>query len=439
MVQEGAVFLKQSPQGGLSTVRVDDGTSTAATGYLGASGSTTQIIFTGLYNGIMGDTLKVTISAGTFPATLKASVYLAGSLAEIYDRIPATGSVAALIAAMNIGGAYNAPSNYIIASAGTSSTVELTAGMTATLAGGTDGTSGITSATLLGTVSGAMRTGMQALSNQGMDVFWLAGCTDSTTWSTMLQFARTETSAAIGNFPLGTSVATAVSTKASAGADDPYLILMLGFAVYFDTYLGLNIYIPSAGVLAGVCCSVLPHVSPGNKKVYGLLGTDKTYGPLAQTYSDSDEATLQAAGIDFIADRIPSANALGIRHGKNSSSNIAQNEIAYTRKTNDIVRALSGITMGQFVDQPQSTQADDPLREAARAAGNGYFAPQIGNAIDAYTFTCDLTNNPVTQIKQGIMQADAVVAYLANVNRFIINVTGGQSVDVQVVTNTPLT
>jgi hypothetical protein len=435
MVQEGAVFLKQQPQGGLVTVRVADGTQLAAAGYIGPSSGSSKIVFTGLYTGTLGNTLKVTIAAGTFPSTLKALVYLGTSIAEVYDGIPATGSVAALISRMNQASSKGPASNYVIASAGSGS-AELVAGDTVTLAGGVDGFTGITTSMLIGTTTGTMRTGMQALTKQGMDVFWLAGCTDSTAWPSMLSFALQESAMAVGNFPLGTTVTNAIASVQSAAVVSPWFSVMLGFAVYLDTYLGYPVYIPQAGVLAGVCCSLEPHISPGNKQVYGLLGTDRTYGPLAQDFSETDETSLETAGICFISGTIPAANALGIRHGKNSSNNIATNEIAYTRKTNDIVRALKGSVMGQFVDLPQGTAANDEWRENVRSAGNGYFGPQVGSEIDSYTWTCDLTNNSPATIAQGIGRADALVKYLANVNRFIINVTGGQSVDISVQSST---
>lgn len=435
MVQEAALFLKQLPVGGVITSRVTDGTDIAASGSINDTSGTPKpkITATGIYTGSLGNTLSLVIAAGTLPNTLKAIVYSGNNPGEVYDRIPATGSVAALVNSINNGTVNNPPSGFIVVSAGTS-TVELAIGDSVNLTGGLDGVTGITKAQLLG-VDGTQgtRTGMYSLRKQKMDIVWLAGCTDSTTWSTLSAFAQSETAMGIGNFPNGTAVAGALTSMASSGAANPYLSVMLGHAVYYDSYLQQNIYVPSAGVLAGVCCSLAPHISPGNKLVAGILGTDHTFGPTASPFSDADEAQLEAAGINFISLGIPQApNSLGIRHGKNTSPQPSTNEVAYTRKTNDIARALAGPVLGQFVNQPQSTAPNDPLREAIRNSLNGYFAPQVGTEIDDYVAQCDLSNNPVPQIQKGIVQADVTCEYLANTNKFIINLTGGQTVTVQV-------
>jgi hypothetical protein len=165
--------------------------------------------------------------------------------------------------------------------------------------------------------------------------------------------------------------------------------------------------------------------------VYGILGTEQTLGTNPQGFSYSDLTTLEANGINTITSPIPSANALGLRHGKNTSSNFATSEIPYARKTNSIVRDLSGTVMGQFVNRLQTTQTNDPLRNGVLAALNGYFGPQVSqNKIDAYNVICDLTNNTPQTIAAGQLFATVIVQYLAVVDTFTINLTAGQTVNV---------
>ena len=131
-----------------------------------------------------------------------------------------------------------------------------------------------------------------------------------------------------------------------------------------------------------------------------------------------------------VTNPIPSGNTFGTRHGKNTSSNFATSE-TYARKTNDIVRNLGGQTLGQFVNKLQSTRNNDPLRLQVSAALNGYLAPQKSNGIiNDFRVTCDATNNPATSIRAGILVAEVVVSYLSVVDKFICNLTAGQTVDV---------
>jgi hypothetical protein len=435
-VNEGAIFLAQQPQGGLVATRVGDGTQAAATGSFKDTVPTVILSLTALWTGSFGNNIIVSIVAGSKPSTLKIIVQPGTYTNEIFDNIPTTGSALAAVAAINTGTANVPASKYIVAAKGPSS-VELTAATTATLTGGLDGVASITTANLLGVDgSGGSRTGMYALRKMGMDVFWLAGCTDTTSWSTMLTFALSETCMAIGSLPINTQAGAAVTAVNSAGVSSPWLSIMVDHLVYFDSYLNSNVYLAPACILAGICCSNAPWESPGNTPVYGILGTDKTYGPSAQPHSNADEAALETIGIDFVALPIPGANALGIRHGKNSgnSSSFATGEIAYTRMTNSLSRAFSSTVMGQFVDQPQSILPNDPLREAVRNAFNSYLGPLVGVAINAFYAQCDLSNNPVANIKIGILQADVTVQYLAIVNKFLINLTAGQTVTVQTTT-----
>lgn len=68
-------------------VRVTDGTDTAATSALKDGSATTGATLTGLYTGVVGNTLQATMSNGTSPSTFKCTVALPGQLSEIYDNL----------------------------------------------------------------------------------------------------------------------------------------------------------------------------------------------------------------------------------------------------------------------------------------------------------------------------------------------------------------
>ena len=438
-MQEGSLFLKQLPIGSVVGVRVTDGTDLAATATVRDSAATPlpALVLTALYTGSFGNTLKYTLSAGSNSTvavpTYKLSMQLGQFVPEVFDRIvPLTGVApwAALVAAVN---STTSGSKSVVAalSATPSLLAPATAGSAGVFAGGTDG-AGITTAIAVG-VDGAsgLRTGMYALRSQNLDAVWLAGIADATCWTTVAAFARSEKAVGYGSIPTGLSVASAIQAKLGAGLDDPYFVVTKDFVTYLDSYLGLNATVAPACLVAGIACGVSAEQSPGNRPAFGIIGTENTINPNGQPYSTADLANLEAAGIMVVTNPIPSGNTFGTRHGKNTSSNFATSEIPYARKTNDIVRNLGGQTLGQFVNKLQSTRNNDPLRLQVSAALNGYLAPQKSNGIiNDFRVTCDATNNPAASIRAGILVAEVVVSYLSVVDKFICNLTAGQTVDV---------
>lgn len=392
-----------------------------------------DLVATGIYTGTFGDSIVLSIAAGSLPNTVRAIVSTPNSNPEVWDNLPATGSVAAAVNAINNGTSPGAPrSQFITVAAGTDAT-ELTIGQSVQLTGGVDGTAAISNSVYIGVDGMAgSRTGMySARSVPGITVLWFAGCTDTTVWPTMDVFAKQEYILAIGSLPVNTLPSAALTAVGAAGVNDPWFAIMVNHLVIFDSILNLIVYLAPACILGGVICNLNPQQSPGNKTVSGIIGTDKTYGPNPIIFAASDDAALESAGITYVSATIPGANAFGIRNGKNSnSSNFATSEIAYTTLTNQIVSDLSGPVLGQFVDLIQSTAANDPVREAARNALNSYFGPKVGTVIDNFSAQCDLNNNTVATIQAGYLYATVLVEYLAVINKFIINLTAGQTVTV---------
>ena len=361
---------------------------------------------------------------------------------EIFDNIaqsvtPAT-TWANIIAAINNGqGTVRGPSNFItlaLSGAGGSQPVALSS--VVTLAGGTDGFSGITTAIQLGVDGGAgQRTGLYALRQQNLDQVWLCGPGGrdyANAWSALDSFARSELCVAHTGQATNVNPTVSVTNKITAGAFDAYLIFNHDDVVFLDSYLQNYYAVPQACVVAGVCCSISAEQSPGNRAVKGILKTWWDYNN-NQPYSNNDLGAMESAGIMVIANPIPSGTVYGLLHGKNSvgAQNFALIEIPYSRKTNDLVGAFQGPFMGQFVNKLQSTKVNYPLRESVETAFNGYLGPQVSaKEIDAYSATCDITNNPPRQVQQGILQADVIVEYMSVVDKFIINLTAGETVTV---------
>ena len=98
--------------------------------------------------------------------------------------------------------------------------------------------------------------------------------------------------------------------------------------------------------------------------------------------------------------------------------------------TNYIAYTLNG-GMGRFVGKLQGTSPTDPTRSQAKATVDSFLAGmKQQNMIDDSSTICDLTNNIASRIALGYMQMDVKVRYLSVVEKFLINLEGGQSVQV---------
>jgi hypothetical protein len=88
-----------------------------------------------------------------------------------------------------------------------------------------------------------------------------------------------------------------------------------------------------------------------------------------------------------------------------------------------------GAGMGRFVGRLQSSQPNDPVRSDVKGTLDSFLQAQVDQKqIDSFTTQCDLNNNPPARIAAGYLQADVAVRYLSVVEKFIVNVQGGQTV-----------
>ena len=410
-------------------VRVTDGTDTAATGtltassaadataiaaainsgqsglrgpsqFVVASASTTTVTVTAKYTGSLGNALAVSIGAGSKAGTSRVTVALPGQSPEAFDNLGAAAATAA----------------------------------TATMAGGTDGASTITSSVLLG-VDTTPRKGMYALRNTGASIAALVDLSDVTSFTTQVAFGLSEGIYMVGVTPVGDSVATAVAAKATAGIDSYAFKCLLGDWVYWqDTVNGVTRLISPQGFFCGRLANLSPEQSSLNKQIYGIVGTQKSYQNLV--YSSAELAQLGQAGIDVITNPSPGGNYFSARFGHNSSSNPVVQGDSYTRMTNYIAYTINA-SMGKYVGALQSRQKNDPTRLNAKASLDSFLenlrTPTSGTGygmIDDYQVILDKSNNSDSRIALGYMQADCKVIYLGIVEKFLVNIEGGQSVTI---------
>lgn len=412
-------------------VRVTDGTDVAATAT--AVGGTGGLDITAKYTGSLGNNLQVTLAAGRAANTTKIILAIPGLPPEQFDNIAGTGNALwlALAAAINEGvGGQRGPSNLATATAGASVTAP-TLGTTP-LTGGLDGTTTITSAVLTG-VDGTVRKGMYSLRGTGASIGVLADCADPTTWAAQVAYGLSEGTYMVDTTAAGSSIAADVTAKGSASADSYALKVMHGDWCYWnDPVNQVTRMISPQGFIAGTLANLAPQNSSLNKPIYGIVGTQQSLSNL--TYSSADLQTLGLAGIDVIANPIPAGQNFGARFGHNASSNPSIQGDNYTRMTNYLAATFAA-GMGQFVGQLQSTQPSDPWRRGVKATLSNYAQSLVEqNQIDSFSIVCDLTNNPPARIALGYGQADVNVRYLSVVEKFIVNMQGGQNVQVATVT-----
>ncbi|OYV32682.1 MAG: phage tail protein [Rhodospirillales bacterium 20-64-7] len=427
-VQQGAANYR--------CVRVTDGSDTAAS--LSVLGG---VVFTSIYTGTLGNQLSVTFSAGSAASTWRLTIALPGLNPEVFDNIAGSGPAlwAAIAAVVNGGnGVLRGPSQLVVATALSAATTPI-AGVYAFSAGipGSDGALGVTAAMLVGNDT-LPRQGMYALRGQACAIALLADADDATQWSAQTAFGLSESVYMILTGPAGDNIANAVTVKAEAGIDSYAAKLMFGDWVYWsDPTNALTRLVSPQGFVAGRLANLSPEQSSLNKPLYGVAGSQKSGQPgvgTATTYASADLAVLLGAGIDVIANPQPGGAYWGVRGGHNSSSSAAINGDNYTRLTNYLASTLAS-GMGQYVGQLVNATLYQNIRATLLAFLNGLLSQGLlGSTTTALPFAvvCDTSNNPASRTALGYVQADVQVQYQAINEKFIVNVQGGQTVQVSV-------
>lgn len=412
-------------------VRVTDGTDTASTGTITATG--TAITFTSLYTGSYGNNISVTIAAGSQTNTWKATVSMPGRTAEIFDNISGAANAfwQNLATAINLGqSGFRGPSQIITAVAGSGTGVPVAG--TTNLAGGTDGASGVTTSMLTG-VDTIPRKGMYAFRGTGASVGMLTDSDDSTQWSTICAFALSEGIYMIGTGPVGDTVANAVSVKSTAGIDCYGFKLMLGDWVYWnDTYNGQIRLISPQAFVAGKLVALSPREVALNKPLAGIVGTQRTNAQIP--YSLPELQSLVQAGIDVITNPIPRGSGFGCRTGHNTSSNPMIFTDNYPRLTNFIAYTLAtamGIYDGEVVTPDYLRRVKNTIDSFC--SGLAGATPPLISTIDGsvpWLCVCDASNNPQNRAALGLTQADVKVVYGPIAEKILVNLEAGASVTI---------
>jgi len=206
-----------------------------------------------------------------------------------------------------------------------------------------------------------------------------------------------------------------------------------------DNVIWITRLVSPQGFAAGRLANLSPEQSSLNKQIYGVVGSQRSGTPTAgwnSGYASSELAALLGAGIDVICNPQPAGAFWGVRGGLNTSSNPVINGDNYTRLTNYIAATLAA-GMGQYVGQVINQNLFRQIRATQLAFLNNMLGQGLLGSVDGkmpFTVICDTSNNPLSRTSLGYVQSDAQVQYQSINERFIVNVEGGQSVQVSVQT-----
>lgn len=430
-VQQGAQSFR--------CVRVTDGSDIAASYAMFFAAGQYPVLLSARYTGSVGNQVGITLGAGSAAGTWRLTLGLSGQVAESFDNIAAPSTAvfwSNLVNAVNQGmGSLRGPSQLCVAALG-QATGTMPVGLSGQyLLNGTDGSSGVVPSMLVGQ-DGLPRRGMYSLRGQQCSLMLLADADDPATWTLQAGFAVEEGLYAILTGPAGQGIPASVASKQTAGLDSYSAKLMFGDWVYWSDPVGGVIRLVSPqGFVAGRLANLSPEQSSLNKPLYGVVGTQRAGVPgSAQSsgYSTAELTTLLGNGIDVIANPQPAGSFWGVRGGHNSSSNAATNGDNYTRLTNFIAQTLSA-GMGQYVGQVINSGLFRRIRSTQLSFLQALLGQGILGSTDGaqpFTVICDQSNNPPGRISLGYVQSDAQVQYQAINERFIVNLEGGQTVQV---------
>lgn len=394
-----------------------------------------------LFSGTLGNQSTMTILAGATANTWNVTLTPPTGISELYPSIPSAGFSRALASAINIGqSAARGPSNNFRAVVNSPAVGAPTAGTT-TFAGGTDGRSGVTTATLIGNVSLSPPTGLFSLGNlnPAVGISWICGMTDPVAPASQLTFSQTFGASSLCPLASGLTVAAAISAANATGVADPSIIFQKDWIYFFDTINGVQRLVPPSPVLGGMWATLGPQQSPGNKPVNLVIGTERNNPQTGnQPYSVSDIGLMESAGIITITNPIPRGRVFGARHGQSSSLQAVTKPAEYWRMTMYLARSAATF-IGQYVDEEQSQQPNDPLRAAFKLQSNQFLKLiQGAGQIDDFLVTCAFSTSPTAQPGLGMNTPASVaqhylfalwqITYLSSVRFFVLSLQGGTTV-----------
>lgn len=385
-----------------------------------------------LINLVWGLGAPIITNAGSGYSSATATLTGGGGTSGAYTL--GTGCWQNLVSAVNNGqSGVRGPSQLVVATIGTSAAAPALA--TTAFSGGTDGTTNVADATLVGSNT-FPPTGMYALQNAGVLTMNLVDHQTETHWNTIAQFAQSTGIFGAGQGTPGESVAIVATDISTNGVDNYSLKMLSGDWVYwYDTVNKVQRLLGPATFWAPLRASLPPNQSTLNKRVAGIIGTQRSSQNIP--YANAELLAAKVGRLDYLANPSQGGNYFGFQTEMNTSSDASTNSEAYTTMTNFLSLSLAA-NFGWVVGNPQTadlrTSVNDAISSWLMTLWQTYKYIGDVNAPAAVPFSVQTSasNNPSGQVALGIMQTKVVVKYQSIVRVFLISLQGGNTVSVTV-------
>jgi hypothetical protein len=330
-----------------------------------------------------------------------------------------------MAAAINSGtSGIRGPSNIVVASGPTGTTSPPTVATTYPLSGGVDGANAAAGSTLVG-VDTTPRKGMYALRGTGCAIGMLADCDDWAQATYQVAYGISEGTYMVGVTPAGDTITNAIANKALYGIDSYAFKVMFGdWLIWNDPYNNVQRTVSPQGAAAGLLSNLSVQNASLNKTLYGFQGTQRQL--TGAPYSQAELTQLIGAGIDVIINPAVAGSIFACASGHNSSSNAVIQSDQYTRLTN-YVAATFNAGLGTYVGKLNTS---DTWRQALTTVNAFLQSMQDQKQIVTFTAIMDATNNPQYRVALGYGQMDVRVQYPGILEKFLLNVEGGASVQI---------
>ena len=447
-------------------VRVTDGTDTSAVITMVDSSAAAVLVLTAKYSGSFqnGATARIDLASGTTSAAPVYNVTINSPqvAAEVFTGIVGSVSggayspvtfLANALAAINGTLAGKPGSLRWTATAGSSILAPLAATNTAAT-GGTNGTTTLPVATLIGTDGITGRTGVYCL--RGMvsaaQVF-LAQNTLATSGPTLVAFAASENCSVWLAYPSLTSTTTEVSTRATNNLAAPNLFLASDWDWAYDPVSQTTFLHSPIGPAAAIFASQPPWMYAGGKPAgaqgkINILSTDRSGNPTtnppsgASPISIAEAGTRQSNGILYLTNNQNlyfQNSGYGLPHGMASDGKTLGSDTRMTQSIASSINQILGYYVGSMIALrngvlliigPNGGTADP------QGAINAYLSSLAAGTtpqIAAFSNILSAQNNTVLSVAQGFLIANIYVQTLSAAKFILAFVQVGNTVTIPAV------
>ena len=415
--------------------RISDGTDAAASKTLKDVTPDTAldgITLPAKYTGVGGNTIQITIAAAgaanRYNVTITAS-FGGQTISETYLNIAGSASGASpfwtnLRNALTQGNQSRGPSQLIGTPTSVSATALNPAVGTFTLTGGTDGRSSVTSSTFFGSDVVGNRQGIYSF--RGLPIVpayvYCAGMTDQTKFATIQSFCLSEVMRAVLPFASGTSTSTALSSRSSLGIADKRICYAKDWIYWTDPISGKTLFTDPVAIMIGRAASLSPELSPLNKQVYGVVGTEHPH-----QYPADEVGQLNSNGIWVIANPCLGSSFFGITSCSTTSLNPVEQPVEYQR-LKDYIGIQFATILGKFVGQKQGPYDPDATRAACKSnIDSAMEQMRRGNLLVDWKSKCDAQLNPPNSVQAGYMRAELTYVPYSTVKFVVLNLATSAS------------